>query len=108
MLCLGLILLLLALDLVGSVASQAADGTLDSVSELSSFQAEYTDYYSASPVGTVASSNDTVLDMEMSELMNLVSHDYSGQCCRRNDTNSFRQILLLRLSRFSSHVLVLK
>ena len=32
MLCLGLILLLLALDLVGSVASQAADGTLDSTS----------------------------------------------------------------------------
>lgn len=56
-----------------------AEDTLDSVSELSSFQAENTDYYSASPVGTVASSNDTVLDMEMSELMNLVSRDCSGK-----------------------------
>ncbi|XP_028967798.1 titin [Galendromus occidentalis] len=59
-------------------ATAVTDDTLDSVSELSSFQAEYTDYYSGSPHGTVASSNDTVLDMEMSELMNLVSHDYSG------------------------------
>ncbi|OQR76752.1 hypothetical protein BIW11_03013 [Tropilaelaps mercedesae] len=53
-----------------------ADDTLDSVSEFSTYQ--NTGYYSASPVGTVASSNDTALDIEMSELMNLVTYDCSG------------------------------
>ncbi|XP_022701747.1 twitchin-like isoform X2 [Varroa jacobsoni] len=53
-----------------------ADDTLDSVSEFSTYQ--NTGYYSASPVGTAASSNDTALDIEMSELMNLVTHDCSG------------------------------